>query len=401
MTTSKPWFYLEAGAQQGPLDQQQLVDRLLGEAKPGLVSVWREGLPEWIAAEAVPELALELKSARSYFYLGADGSQQGPVEMPQLVSLLRSAKVLPSASVWRRGMAEWQPAGTVPEIAARLGGAPAAVGPAAPAASSAPVARAGAPLAARASASAAAASTDPIFDRDKFLLRQKYLSIQQKYEVWDEQGQAICFVTRQMQHLRTLLAIAGAIGTLTVTMGVFIALSAALDSGWPVLLGFLVAFPATMVVGVALSPKRHVQFFRDKEGTQQVLEVLQDQKWAWLVWTYTLRDASGTTIAHFKKNMLTDLFRKKWTVWAPDGRLICVAKEDSVLKAILRRVLTNLIKMNFIFLRGDTEEQLGSFNRRFTLLDRYVLDMTADPARLIDRRIALALGVLLDTGERR
>jgi hypothetical protein len=30
-----------------------------------------------------------------------------------------------------------------------------------------------------------------------------------------------------------------------------------------------------------------------------------------------------------------------------------------------------------------------------------VLDMTADPQRLMDRRIALALGVMLDTGERR
>jgi len=30
-----------------------------------------------------------------------------------------------------------------------------------------------------------------------------------------------------------------------------------------------------------------------------------------------------------------------------------------------------------------------------------VLDMTHDPQRLMDRRIAIALGVMLDTGERR
>ena len=44
---------------------------------------------------------------------------------------------------------------------------------------------------------------------------------------------------------------------------------------------------------------------------------------------------------------------------------------------------------------------IGEFNRKFTILDRYVLDMTADPAHELDRRIALALGVMLDTGERR
>jgi hypothetical protein len=44
---------------------------------------------------------------------------------------------------------------------------------------------------------------------------------------------------------------------------------------------------------------------------------------------------------------------------------------------------------------------IGEFNRKFTILDRYVLDLTADPGRNLDRRIALALGVMLDTGERR
>ncbi|WP_279384179.1 hypothetical protein [Geotalea toluenoxydans] len=41
------------------------------------------------------------------------------------------------------------------------------------------------------------------------------------------------------------------------------------------------------------------------------------------------------------------------------------------------------------------------FNRSFTILDRYVLDMTQDNGQRIDRRLALAMGVLLDTGERR
>ena len=36
---------------------------------------------------------------------------------------------------------------------------------------------------------------------------------------------------------------------------------------------------------------------------------------------------------------------------------------------------------------------IGEFNRKLTLLDRYVLDLTADRQRVFDRRIALALGV--------
>jgi len=44
---------------------------------------------------------------------------------------------------------------------------------------------------------------------------------------------------------------------------------------------------------------------------------------------------------------------------------------------------------------------IGDFNRKLTLLDRYVLDLRQDPDRRLDRRVALALGIMLDTGERR
>jgi hypothetical protein len=44
---------------------------------------------------------------------------------------------------------------------------------------------------------------------------------------------------------------------------------------------------------------------------------------------------------------------------------------------------------------------VGEFNRKFTLLDRYVLDLSRDEERALDRRVAVAMGVMLDTGERR
>ncbi len=71
--------------------------------------------------------------------------------------------------------------------------------------------------------------------------------------------------------------------------------------------------------------------------------------------------------------------------------------------SLLRRVLGTFfgfLRTNFLFL-GPGGEVLGEFNRKFTLLDRYVLDLTADPERTLDRRLALAAGVMLDTGERR
>src|SRR2546422_10589484 len=54
-----------------------------------------------------------------------------------------------------------------------------------------------------------------------------------------------------------------------------------------------------------------------------------------------------------------------------------------------------------LIVRDGSEDVVGEFNRKFRLLDRYVLDLKADGARTLDRRVALALGVMLDTGERR
>jgi hypothetical protein len=90
----------------------------------------------------------------------------------------------------------------------------------------------------------------------------------------------------------------------------------------------------------------------------------------------------------------------------PDGQMICLAIEDSIILSLLRRFLGSffgLLRTNFLILAGDGRDNqvLGEFKRKFTLLDRYVLDVSEDPSRTLDRRIALALGVMLDTGERR
>jgi len=66
--------------------------------------------------------------------------------------------------------------------------------------------------------------------------------------------------------------------------------------------------------------------------------------------------------------------------------------------ALLRRLFGpffGILRTNFVIYSGKTERvMVGEFNRKFTLLDRYVLDMTADTNRLIDRRIAVAIGVM-------
>ncbi len=255
----------------------------------------------------------------------------------------------------------------------------------------------------------AIAQADPAFDRDVFLLRQKHLSISEKYVVADEQGEPFLYVERPVYLARGCLAwLCGIVAALAVGGTLFVA---ALAAGPPgglqialAVLAILLMILALVVVLIAMYPKRHVTFYRDQTKRDRLLEVLQDKKLQLIVATFTVIDPAGNVLATFRKNYLHNFFRKRWHCYAPDGSTMFVAKEDSAILSLLRRFigpLFGILRTNFLILAGETDRVIGEFNRKFTILDRYVLDLKADPGRTLDRRIAIALGVMLDTGERR
>jgi uncharacterized protein YxjI len=253
-----------------------------------------------------------------------------------------------------------------------------------------------------------AEALDPSFDRDLFLLNQRAISIKSKYEVFDRSGRPLLYVERPTYPVRTLLAYLGA----AVAGWIFLASFARAVHGSGDVLGglltltaFYAAVPVVLiVVFMSLRPLRHTTFYRDPSRGERLLEIRQDQRVALLNRTYTVRRSDGQPLARLHKNYLDNVLRKRWSVQAADGTPLCVAIEDSIILSLLRRVigdLFGLLRTNFLIVRGPNGEVLGEFNRKFTLFDRYVLDLTADSDRSIDRRIALALGVMLDTGENR
>lgn len=250
-----------------------------------------------------------------------------------------------------------------------------------------------------------AEGSDPAFDRDLFLLRERVLTVRSAYEVWAEDGTPILFVERPTYPVRTGLAYAVAALVAVALVGGSQSLAAATGPLGPLveLAGLALAPVAFFVVSLSARPRRHVTVYRDDTRREVLLRVLQDQRLAGPTRTYTVLTGAGVRLARLRKRYVDNLVRKRWDVEAPDGRLVARAVEDSVVLSLLRRVvgtLFGLLRTNFVLL--DSEGLvLGEFNRKFTLFDRYVLDLRADPERRLDRRVALALGVMLDTGERR
>ena len=275
---------------------------------------------------------------------------------------------------------------------------------AARAAPTAPVAASAAPL---------SLSADAIFDRDRFLLRQE-IAVREKYRVWDEFEQPLLYIERPRHVLRNVVGVL-AVGIVAALVCIVFLVSAVQATALLPRLMFglltVIAFGFLLVMPVLVSKKRHTTIYRDERKQQPVVRILQDYKFRLINATYTITDADGQVLARLRKNYLYNLVRRRWYCYSPDQALLCVAKEDSLVRSILRRLFLQtgllgvlfmtFVRTNFVILAGDSVTRLGVFNRKMTILDRYVLDMSADPARTLDRRVALALGVMLDTGERR
>jgi uncharacterized protein YxjI len=101
------------------------------------------------------------------------------------------------------------------------------------------------------------------------------------------------------------------------------------------------------------------------------------------------------------------LIRSTWHVGGPDEQEVAVARERSVAGAVARRVIDFVpyvgeflpIPYNFeILVNGDV---VGGMDRKFKIRDEYVLDLSGDRDRKIDRRLAIALAVGLDTLQNR
>jgi len=250
---------------------------------------------------------------------------------------------------------------------------------------------------------------DPAFERDKFLLRQKLLTVSEKYYVLDEKNKKILFAMRPAKTAAKVLAVLA--GLFVMIVIIYLAISLTTHFKDPttksILVGssFLVGLFGWFVVAVALSPKRHLKIFKDESQRGKLLEVKQITKFHFFNARYEIHDKRNNLLASLQKNYLHDTFRKRWTCYLPDGSTLCTVKEDSIALSLARRIFGTMLgalRTNYIFLTGSLQaDVVGKFDRKFTIFDRYVLDMSADQRHLIDRRIALAIGVMLDTGDRR
>ena len=251
-------------------------------------------------------------------------------------------------------------------------------------------------------------ASDPVFDRDRFLLQETLLTLSEEYAVCDENGKPILYVQRPVHQALGCLALVSALTAFFLVFGAIMIACVRLmprDAMSPFGMGLALALGAVAAVlaAIMMRPKRHATFYRDASKGEVILRVAQNRRFQPIVAMYTIFDAANRPLAQLRKNHLYNFIGKRWDCLAPDGTLLCVALEQSFVLALVRQALEHFfgyLPTNFRILQGDTDIQIGEFNRKATILNHHVLDLKADPNRSLDRRIALALGVMLDSGER-
>src|SRR5215210_7935010 len=163
--------------------------------------------------------------------------------------------------------------------------------------------------------------------------------------------------------------------------------------------------PVAYVRQKKLAIKEDIRFYADESETRELFrlkarsmldiggsryDVLEGEQRIGLLW-HKLRES---------------LLRSTWHIGGADEEELAIARERSTAGAIARRVADFVPYGEFVPIPYNFEivvdgEVVGGMDRKFKLRDQYVLDLTGDRERRIDRRVAIALAIGLDALQNR
>jgi hypothetical protein len=157
-----------------------------------------------------------------------------------------------------------------------------------------------------------------------------------------------------------------------------------------------------------LAMKEQITFFSDDQEHEEILRI-RARKRIDIGGRYDVLAADGTTAGVLERRTRRSFVKTQWAILqGDDEHEVAWAEERSLGVALARRAKTVLllvpfadmvvalipIPYHFVIRSGATE--VGGLRRIYGFRDKYVLDLSGDPERTIDRRAAVALGIALD-----
>jgi uncharacterized protein YxjI len=164
--------------------------------------------------------------------------------------------------------------------------------------------------------------------------------------------------------------------------------------------------PIAFVRQKRMAIKEDIRFFADELETEELFRIKARSVFDIGGARYDVTEPDGAPIGVLEHAFRKSLLRSTWKVTDGDGGEVVTAQERSLPMALARRLVDFVpygewvpIPYNFDLLMDG--RVVGHMNRKFQLRDRYVLDLSADHERQLDRRLAIALAIGLDTLQNR
>ena len=162
--------------------------------------------------------------------------------------------------------------------------------------------------------------------------------------------------------------------------------------------------PVCFVEQKRMKLKEDLRAFTDDSKSAEVFRIKAQQVWDPRA-RYDVTDASGRQVGQLSKAVGRSLLRSTWRIHDAAGNEIGWARERSLFLALLRRLVgfipeagdfADWVPIPYHFDYFVRDQRIGGLERILGVRDRYRLDVSGDPERTIDRRVALALAVGMD-----
>ncbi len=144
----------------------------------------------------------------------------------------------------------------------------------------------------------------------------------------------------------------------------------------------------------AFKLKEDLRVFTGEDMQQQVLSI-QARNILDISATYDVTDSqTGQKVGALRRKGLKSILRDEWLILDVNDQEVGTIQEDSMLLAIVRRFLTNLVPQTFQGAVGGAP--VFTFRQHFNpFIQKISLDFSADTSGRLDRRLGIAAAVLL------
>jgi hypothetical protein len=144
----------------------------------------------------------------------------------------------------------------------------------------------------------------------------------------------------------------------------------------------------------AFKLKEDISIFSDESQTKELLKI-KTNSIVDFSGTYDVLDSStNEKVGSLRRKGFKSILKDEWDVLDASGNAIAIVAEDNILKALLRRLLTNLIPQTFFITAGGTT--IGILKQSFNpFLPQFRVDFSMDSGKVLDRRLGIATITLL------